>query len=442
MFRCKLASDSWEHTEIIEHERSDSALINFDSTPEHPWEISRLPFMTQRNGYDCGPIACAKIMDYYGMWPQNNKPPGGLRKFVVNTYKQMMLSFGENMFVRVPVHTINLLDSCDDNSAAAVASDDSTSATQKDLEKCMICLSRIQKDSTGMVLNCCGKSIHGLCVAGWLQHQDTCPYCRKIVDEIEVDGHKIPFGNAAAAAVSIPTKSNNIQPTAKTPLSGEFDLETKLDSEVSSDDDDDVGSGDGDDVDSRGGDRRAAIRTKRTRQKNQALKMKKRRLKYCSATGAKVGAVVRIGNDFRDVAEPRSALGVIMDIKGGGGIKVLLGGGILCHGSKKQQFWVPAERYEVLKDGEMHLSPALVQARSEIMLGTFDTNSHKKTTLQKDHQEFTGRMSRGRTNGCKCGLHTGKKECSNNCMCIRNKWACTSSCNCMGNCTKNAYNGA
>jgi hypothetical protein len=170
-------------------------LINFDSTPEHPWEISRLPFMTQRNGYDCGPIACAKIMDYYGMWPQNNKPHGGLRKFVVNHYKQMMLSFGENMFVRVPVHTINLLDSSDDNSAVAVASDDSTSATQKDLEKCMICLSRIQKDSTGMVLNCCGKSIHGLCVAGWLQHQDTCPYCREIVDEIEVDGHKIPLGN-------------------------------------------------------------------------------------------------------------------------------------------------------------------------------------------------------------------------------------------------------
>lgn len=127
-----------------------------------------------------------------------------------------------------------------------------------------------------------------------------------------------------------------------------------------------------------------AKETKRKRKDTQATKMKLRRAKFAKDTGAEVGAVVRIGNDRRDIQNPRSAIGVIFDVKDeAGGILVCTEWGVLVSGQKRSHYWVPCDRYEVIanakdEDAGLTVSPTLDRIRLEILSGEFDPHKQKQ----------------------------------------------------------------
>jgi biotin synthase-like enzyme len=83
------------------------------------------------------------------------------------------------------------------------------------------------------------------------------------------------------------------------------------------------------------------VDNKRKRQDRQAKQMIERRAKHAKESGAALGALVRIGEDRSDVFNPRSAIGVIVDLKSGtGGVKVCTEDGVLSQGANKKDFWM------------------------------------------------------------------------------------------------------
>jgi hypothetical protein len=151
-----------------------------------------------------------------------------------------------------------------------------------------------------------------------------------------------------------------------------------------------------------------AKETKRKRQDEQAAKMILLRAKFAKSTGAEVGAVVRVGNDKRDIQNPCSAIGVIFEMAEAGGILVCTQWGVLVSGEKRSHYWVPCDRYEVIaKADDEHagytISPELDRIRLDILSGKFDASNHKTVTLQDEQKRFIGSSPVCATIGCKCG---------------------------------------
>jgi hypothetical protein len=200
-----------------------------------------------------------------------------------------------------------------------------------------------------------------------------------------------------------------------------------------------------DDVNDRHANIQAANLIKRKRQDRSAEKMMKMREKYTCGTGAAVGAVVRVGNDVRDVKNPRSTLGVILEVAEAGGALVCTEWGVLVCGTKRMPHWVASDRYEVVAKSDDSnaavLSTDLQRVRDEIREGRFDMAAKHKVTLQECHKRFVGSSPIRATNGCKCGRNSqGRKSCTKMCGCIAKKMPCTSKCQCNGNCSANQFN--
>jgi hypothetical protein len=167
-----------------------------------------------------------------------------------------------------------------------------------------------------------------------------------------------------------------------------------------------------------------AKETKRKRQDEQAAKMILRCAKFAKSTGAEVGAVVRVGNDKRDIQNPCSAIGVIFEMAEAGGILVCTQWGVLVSGQKRRHYWVQCDRYEVIaKADDEHagytISPELDRIRLDILSRKFDANNHKSVTLQQEQKRYIGSSPVRATIGCKCGKgNHGKKSCTSKCGCI------------------------
>ena len=177
--------------------------------------------------------------------------------------------------------------------------------------------------------------------------------------------------------------------------------------------------------------------------------MQERRAKHAKESGASLGAVVRIGKDYRDVCNPRCAIGVIAQFKDEtGGVQVITEYGVICQGVQKKTFWIPSENYEVIvaaDDLETHplVTPELAEVRRQVLAGILELDSRDKLTLQQDQKLYLGlneTPKKGRSKGCNCGKGKRVRQCTQKCSCIRRKVGCTSSCLCMGNCSENKHN--
>jgi hypothetical protein len=69
-----------------------------------PWVMSNKRSYTQEDGYNCRPIACAKIMEIYG-WiapgflPQIGKTPGGFRSVVMEFFSALLKTYDDDLRV-------------------------------------------------------------------------------------------------------------------------------------------------------------------------------------------------------------------------------------------------------------------------------------------------------------------------------------------------------
>ena len=404
--------------------------------------MTRVRFLRQRNGYDCGPIACAKILDCFGMW---NDPRGPIRKHVVTAFKNLLQDCLGDIFVSPPVIEID-----DDEEMAE--------------EDCVICMESVAK-VMGTVMECCGHTMHAVCVDKWLCLCPKCPLCRETVKKIVYQGSVIPFGDldpdsgdeepsANLQAAGTEALQEGIDGEAPTRVNDAGDDEVKEDSDgdEGSDGDDDSNGDDDDYQDDNDGNeqtprttaRNKAKEIKRKRQDVQATRMMRRRAFYTKESGAAVGAIVKVCNDKRDIKNPRCTIGVIVEMSSAGGVLVCTELGILVMGITRRNYWVPSDRYEVVMLPEdehagLAISPQLNEIRESVLDGSFDKSKAKKCSLSEDQKNFLGTSPVRAGHGCKCRLN-GDRTCGRSCSCIRNKRACTSKCLCNGNCSANQYN--
>jgi hypothetical protein len=371
------------------------------------WAIKRAStFITQRNGYDCGPIACAKLLKIYGRWPANNKPPGGLRKFVVESFKALLERNDAHFCISVPV--IELQDSDEDNALITNAASKSIASDSRNT--CMICWSDMEEESQTVKMNCCETTIHAVCIGNWLSSNPTCPFCRQHTSFINFQGSIIPFDQTVNATPTANKSDSNNSSSLR--FSNIADAST----------------------------------VKRKRQDVQAGKMTDRRAKFASDTGVSIGAIVRVSNDKRDVQNPRSTIAVVVEVAKAGSVLVFADGGIMVHGTKRKELWVDSDMYEVLARSDEEvvssiLTTELIAVRTEILDGTFDRTKYGTATRNEEQKKFLGISPVKASKGCGCGK-TSKlgKTCTMTCACFKSQRGCTSKCYCNGNCLMNTYN--
>ncbi|KAG7348230.1 integrase core domain containing protein [Nitzschia inconspicua] len=183
------------------------------------------------------------------------------------------------------------------------------------------------------------------------------------------------------------------------------------------------------DVEIRNERRRVACVKRKKSQIIQADKMVRLRGKTLSHVTE--GTLVSMKMDPRDAKKARGLLGIVYDTSGNraGGIKVATQCGIITKKNEKNEYFVPSDRYAVAKIQDVALTPGLERVRKEIMVGKFDRKTPKKVSMPKAYKLVEG-VNVVIKRGCGCK----GQRCTHFCGCVKSKKKCTSKCNCEGNC--------
>jgi hypothetical protein len=157
-----------------------------------------------------------------------------------------------------------------------------------------------------------------------------------------------------------------------------------------------------------------------------------------SQEGCGPGAVVTVRVDYRAVSHGIGIVGVVLQFKESGGVRVATQHGIISNANGV--FWIPADQYRMAYRRHEHanIPPDLQRVRDAIMDGTYNEDAAKKLSIQEVHMKATNSMSPCRKGKCSCSKGDCKKG---RCGCIKNGYKCNSACSCNGNCTGNVNNG-
>mmetsp|Transcript_22079 Transcript_22079/g.37865 ORF Transcript_22079/g.37865 Transcript_22079/m.37865 type:complete len:365 (+) Transcript_22079:2548-3642(+) len=355
----------------------------------------------QTDGYNCGPIACVKLMELFDC-PEyrimdDDLPVDFFQGVIITKFQALLTKYDNVINVTVPCELCDLTSDGDTDDESSVNGSVSGSTRQ------CFCYCRTRKNVI-MNMSCCGKEVHQACLQQWLMSQGTCVYCRAVVEVKDV------------------TKCNS-QGVQMLPKDMEIchELDAHEESMTPVRPTHEVA-------------REAQVK-KSLRQQRQSEQMKKLHKKNVKKLGGKIGAVVTIKNDVRDISHPHGTMGVMYDAKDTGGIKVCSEWGTIAQGPSKKHYWIPMDRYRVVfgKDEEAVISDKLEKIRNDIIAGTFDAGKHRSLTLQDTHRELVGETPKGKRK------YRHKGACTIKCGCWGNKRPCNSSCRCGGRC-QNPYN--
>jgi len=397
------------------------------------WKLVRGDFIKQVDGHNCGPIACLKILEQFGLTTTSEVrlayDLNSIRGLVVNEWTRMTRECDDDLrvVVRRPWRPLlepvaSLEDSAtaqssvpNTQSAIAAAAAATTNADDADLDICF-CAS----DSPTMVLlqlECCRHTIHKQCLLGYLEITSKCAYCRNPMD------------------ITIVTDLPEVDRELKTPATKKMTRQSDLYAAGAIDDSSPTPMRGSDQV------RREAQKKRRLFQEQQATKMQKLNQKDLLDQGAGVGAVVVVSVDPRAVTHPMGLIGVIYQYKTTGGARIATSAGILSNGTgKKNPWWIPSDKY-LVKAGpneDWNLPPNLASIRQSILSGEYDKDKPPLVSIQQAHQKLIQAVSPVGKGKCGCKGGNCKKG---KCGCVKKKLKCSSQCPCNGNCLGNPNNG-
>ena len=403
------------------------------------WRFESGDFVKQVDSFNCGPIACTKILEIFNLVTLYEVKLAydtmSLRPLVANEWKRFLTRLNNDLVVRVrervplcePVMeggdivvsspNTSWLKTLPKIADAAAASSD---APIDDTQLCFCCC-----DSPDMELvrtECCKQLIHRKCLLAYLGINSQCCYCRHAIADIgtvmrycTIDRSRpLPPTPAKTPSKKSPGKKRDLQQLQfeeKTPL--------RLADAVRSN----------------------SQEKKRRAQVNQANRMINAQGKDIEKQGGGPGAVVTVKPDYRAVSHNIGIVGVIYEMKSTGGARVATIAGMLSSGSRKGNWWIPSDQYVIhYKPHEVaNITPQLDEIRQAILSGEYNkNNSARRCTIQEAHQVITQAISPCRKSKCSCAGGGCKKG---RCGCITKGYKCTSACSCNGNCTSNPNNG-
>jgi hypothetical protein len=95
--------DDFPQEQVILDEHHDEVIkLCFESVNKRPWLIQKDPILKQHNGFNCGSIACLKVMEIYRLLPQNSidtirHSPYGYRSIVMEYYVAFLEKYDSNI---------------------------------------------------------------------------------------------------------------------------------------------------------------------------------------------------------------------------------------------------------------------------------------------------------------------------------------------------------
>ncbi len=123
-------------------------------------------------------------------------------------------------------------------------------------------------------------------------------------------------------------------------------------------------------------------------QLTQANRMIRQQGKDIANQGGSPGAVVVVQVDYHAVSHAIGIVGVIFQIASSGGARIATLAGLLSTGSKKANWWIPANKYVIkYRANEVaNIAPEFEIIRQSILSGEYNDQSAKRCTIQDAHQ--------------------------------------------------------
>lgn len=433
---------------------------------EATWIVENTVFVRQKDGHNCGPIACSKVMQVLGFVDEDRIKviegiPGGFRKLVMHKYNELIVKYNDSLLVDFRTR--------EDGDGVAVAED--------------ICICGDTSEQEGLyTLECCGRKVHIECLSIYLQTVPFCMYCSRSLSSMydSLPERTLSQQTLSQQTLSLPVPEDTMSELMQLIMGGDNEVPpaTTLDETATStlstttviavaakdnpvtsehktsedkdnnDEDDDnnkdvvaattptaaiaVGTNETatettmEDIN-----RSTANRKKRNMQESSAQKEMKRRCDELISEGLGVGAVVTCKVDYRTHSHAEGLVCIVYKCSDYGAAIVCCENGVLTHDGSKKDYYVPSDKF-VIKAGaeeEAVIPEELQKVRKDIMEGKYDYDNMPRISYSKQHQQ-----SISATSPCKRAVCSCKGGCNSRCGCRKKNLDCTSTCACSGNC--------
>jgi transposase InsO family protein len=167
----------------VENVLKRSKLISLDSRPifkEHSgaliltvgpdnWTIEKAVYLSQGDGFNCGPIACLKLMEVFGAAFIGTHTGVSYRQVVIDKYREMLGHSDERIAVRV--------------SNVVISIDDEGGSDSDDADICIICFGPVKNGQRIQTMVCCQTKLHLECNEMWNEFNSRCVICRPSIKE-------------------------------------------------------------------------------------------------------------------------------------------------------------------------------------------------------------------------------------------------------------------
>ena len=404
---------------------------------EAPWIVENSVYLRQKDGHNCGPIACTKVMEVFGYIEEGSMERvgsrvGGYRGVVMNKFADLISKYDHQLCVEMREtvsetgKTIN-----------EVGKDEATGILPREPD--CFCNDEASKDQVH-TLGCCGKNVHVNCLVAYIHTIPFCMFCSTSLFQ--------SFESLPEEAVTLPMMS---QSAPSEDNNGVDDVDV-----VMKDDDGppeeiplcrvipngSVGNDDGGDGSDCGSDKnttmeaivRMEAREKKSRmQALSAEKEMKRRGDCLVAAGLGTGAVLTLKVDYRTHAHAEGLVVIVYKSNETGSALVCCESGVVTHDGSKGDYWVPSDKFVVSAGvGELAAIPQSLQnIRDAVVNSTYDYGAQPRISYSKLHAKLIGASSPCKRAMCSCKGGV----CGNRCGCHKKNIECNSACACSGNCS-------
>ena len=379
--------------------------------------------MRQLEGYNCGPIACPKILETFGLVTKfgvnNAYGLGTIRNLVTEQWKRFLIRCTDDLIVHIvqrqPIAVLR-------EEYASKGGNMTSQADTRTFDPLDICFCFDDEPHIDIVrLVCCKEFMHRYCLLTWLKFESSCLYCRRPIDDIASIQH-YPVIDRMKDLPSTPTLTPKQRGIGRKRDIQEMELNEAF----------------GAPTPQRLVDKMRSIsqEKKRDSQIKQAAKMVATRSKDIKKMGGGIGAVVTGIPDHRAVRHSVSIVGIVYKMKEQEVHKLRLLLGYWCSQEKKTGGYLMINT----SCGTRHTwtRPFLSISRRYVNLFlTAHITQPQKQNGAPLHKVITNQVSPQKMGKCSCL----KGKCNpKRCGCATCQRKCTSACTCNGNCT-NPQNG-
>jgi hypothetical protein len=138
---------------------------------EDPWIVKNSLFLRQRDGHNCGPIACCKVMEVLGYVAKGSidrlgSLTGGYCKVVMTKFSDLLVKYNDALIVETNMRF-------DENGNVQAPK-----GFEREIYPETFCFCMNMSNTLPIyTLGCCGKPVHVRCLVDYLRTMPFCMYC-------------------------------------------------------------------------------------------------------------------------------------------------------------------------------------------------------------------------------------------------------------------------